>query len=528
LALIAWLPLLHAEVLHDRRTKGRGRAFVPYVLLTVLTWNAATSWWFFGVSEPLTTRLVSGLSPMLVNALLMLVPWWIKRVVRKWSGDQWSMVALVVAWTAFEHIHHQWDLKWPWFTMGNVFGAMPALVQWYEWTGVLGGSLWIWSVVLWVHARIIHPAPATALPIRGRWPVLAALVLVPVGTSLLLFFTHTEKGTRVEVVIVQPNIDPYGQKFHEDPMVQLDTMLALAERAITPRTRLVVMPETALQEEATLDLRSAQPVLHGLWENDLGSSASVARLRAFQQRHPDAALMTGMSSAHLFHNGEELPVTARGIEGTGLWYEAYNAALFLPTDGSLHHYHKSKLVAGVEMMPFEAILGKLSALSVDLGGVSGSLGTQQERSVLHDPASGIALVPAICYESVFGEHVGAHVVNGGNLIAIITNDGWWGDSPGPVQHLTFASLRAIEQRRCIARSANTGISCWVDQRGVVHDATDWWTATAFHADLAMNEELTLYARTGDLIGHSALVALAMVLGWSVVRAARSRYRQTHR
>jgi apolipoprotein N-acyltransferase len=346
--------------------------------------------------------------------------------------------------------------------------------------------------------------------------------------SLVRFLTYQDQGTRVEVVIVQPNIDPYGRKFTEDPMVQLDTMLALAERAITPRTRLVVMPETALQEEATLDLRSAQPVLHGLWENDLGASASAARLRAFQRQHPKAALITGMSSAHLFRTGEELPVTAREVQGTGLWYEAYNAALFLPTDGSLHHYHKSKLVAGVEMMPFEALLGKLSALSVDLGGVSGSLGTQRERSVLRDASSGIAVVPAICYESVFGDHVGAHVRNGGNLIAIITNDGWWGDSPGPVQHLTFASLRAIEQRRSIARSANTGISCWVDQRGVIHDATAWWTPTAFRADIALNEGLTLYARTGDLLGQLATLLLVVLLGWSAARGWRLRHQQAQR
>jgi apolipoprotein N-acyltransferase len=524
LALIAWVPLLHAEVLHDRRTQGRRRSFLPYVLLTTLVWNASTSWWFFGVSEPLATRLISGLSPMLVNSLLMLLPWWIKRIVRRVLGEGWSLVAVVLAWTAFEHLHHLWDLKWPWFTMGNVFGGMPYLVQWYEWTGVLGGSLWLWVVTCWAHRCIVHPAPVRPFRQRGPWPIGLALVLVPVALSLVRFFTYTEQGPEVEVVIVQPNIDPYDQKFHSDPLVQLDTMLALAERAMTPRTRLVVMPETALQEEATIDLGRARPELHGLWENDLGRSESAARLRAFQAEHPGVALLTGMSSARLFLPGEDLPVTARPIEGTGYWYEAYNAALFIAADGAIHPYNKSKLVAGVEMMPFESVLGKLSALSVDLGGVSGSLGTQEERTVFRDPSSGIALVPAICYESVFGAHVAAHVRNGANAIAIITNDGWWGDSPGPVQHLTFASLRAIEQRRSIARSANTGISCWVDQRGVVHDATAWWTATALRAELVLNERTTFYARTGDLLGELSAGAMLLLLIGAALKARVDRKR----
>ena len=520
LAFVAWLPLLRAEQLHDERTAGRSRAFVPYALLAVFIWNAATSWWFFLVSEPLSTRLVSGFSPMTVNSLLMCLPWLLKRSVRRVLGDRVSLVALVVFWLALERIHHGWDLKWPWFTLGNVFATVPQWVQWYEVTGVLGGSVWIWSVNLFLSRawRLQHLDRPKAL---RSLVVALGVVALPLALSYWRFATYQEKGPSVDVVIVQPNIDPYSQKFGgTDPMVQLDSMLRLAEGALSPATRLVLMPETALQEDATIDLQGGAPELHGLWENDLQRSRSAQRIRSFQMDHSGIAVLTGMSSAYLFDPGAELPVSARSIHGTDLWYEAYNAAMFLPVDGPVEHYHKSKLVAGVEMMPFEGVLGRLSALSVDLGGTTGSLGVQEERSVLRDSTSGLAVIPAICYESVFGEHVAAHVRNGGNVIAIMTNDGWWGDSPGPVQHLSFASLRAIETRRSIARSANTGISCWVDQRGVIHDATAWWQPTALRATLGLNDHITFFVRSGDLIGRAAVVLSALLLLWLMIGAVR--------
>jgi apolipoprotein N-acyltransferase len=141
LAFFAWLPLLHAERLHDARTAERRRSFMPYVLLSVFIWNAATSWWFFAVSGSLVTRLVSGFAPMVVNSLLMLVPWWLKRVVHRTVDPRAASYGFLFFWLTFEYLHHDWDLQWPWFSLGNVFGAWPSWIQWYEFTGMLGGSL---------------------------------------------------------------------------------------------------------------------------------------------------------------------------------------------------------------------------------------------------------------------------------------------------------------------------------------------------------------------------------------------------
>ncbi|MCC6540612.1 MAG: apolipoprotein N-acyltransferase [Flavobacteriales bacterium] len=524
LAFVAWLPLLHAERLHDKRLVGRRRAFTPYALLALLVWNASCSWWFFGVSEPIGTRLVSGLAPMVLNALFMLVPWWLKRLTRRIAGANLAAIAFIAYWLAFERLHHDWDLKWPWFSIGNVLGTRPQWIQWYEYTGMLGGSAWVLLVTLFLDRAVVRARRDR----RTAWAnatVAFILLLLPITGSLIRFTTIDEADSdQVEVVVVQPNIDPYSEKFGGlDAMAQLDRMLGLAEAAMTDSTALVVMPETALQETATLDLSGDEPRYTGLWEDHIDRSRSMVRLREFQQRHRRAALLTGMSSDKLLLPGEPRPTAARPLfreeglpPGAQRWFTSYNAALFLPSKGPVEIYHKSKLVAGVELMPFEEVLGYLGDLAIDLGGTSGSLGVQEDREVLVDDASGLRVVPAICYESVFGEHVAAHVRNGGNLIAVITNDGWWGDSPGYHQHLTYSSIRAIETRRQVVRSANTGISCFVDHRGVIQQPTAWWVPTAERRTVQLRDGITFFVQHGDLIGRLAVSLTGLLFVYLLV------------
>ena len=516
LAFVAWLPLLHAERLHNARTEGRKRAFYPYVLVATFIWNLSCSWWFFCVSEPLASKLISVGAPVLVNTFLMGVPWWLKRVVRRTHGELAAAFAFILFWIALEFHHHDWDLQWPWFTLGNVFGTTPQMVQWYAVTGVLGGSLWILLANLLVDE---------ALRRKTLWnTVTTSLFLgVPWGLSVALFNSYQPgNGRMVEVVVVQPNIDPYREKFSGvDPLEQLERMLALADAQMTDSTLLVVFPETALQEGAAVDMSTGDLHFHGLWENDLEASRSVRRLERFQAEHPRAALLCGMSSDRWFRQSE-LPAAARPLGDGQHWYEAYNAALWMPARGNVESYHKSKLVTGVEHMPFEEVLGPLADLALDLGGTTGSLGQQEERSVLRDGTSGLAVAPAICYESVFGEHVAEHVRNGAQLIAVITNDGWWDDSPGYRQHLAFSSLRAIETHRSVVRSANTGISCIIDPNGDVRERTSWWTPAAFRTEVELHRSLTFYVMHGDFIGRGALVAAIVLLLLSIVRRVRKR------
>ena len=229
-----------------------------------------------------------------------------------------------------------------------------------------------------------------------------------------------------------------------------------------------------------------------------------------------------MSAARLYPPGAEHPISARVLEGMDRAFDAYNAALLVRADGSHEDYNKSKLVPGVELMPFENVLGSLAGLALDLGGTTGSLGTQEDREVMLASGEHLRLAPIICYESIYGDHVAAHVRNGANLLVIMTNDGWWGNTPGYHQHLLYGKLRAVETRRDVARSANTGISCFIDQRGDLHQPTGWWVPTAIKGTVHTRSDLTFYVRHGDYIGKGAYVASAIVLLLAVAMGFRKR------
>ncbi|HXC04768.1 MAG TPA: nitrilase-related carbon-nitrogen hydrolase, partial [Bacteroidia bacterium] len=121
----------------------------------------------------------------------------------------------------------------------------------------------------------------------------------------------------------------------------------------------------------------------------------------------------------------------------------------------------------------------------------------------------------ICYESVFGEYVTDYVKKGANVIFIITNDGWWGDTPGYHQHLDYARLRAIETRRWIARSANTGTSCFIDDAGKVTQATSWWVPAAIKGDIIKWGGYTFYVKHGDYIARAFMIVGLVLLLWSI-------------
>src|ERR1019366_8296206 len=178
-------------------------------------------------------------------------------------------------------------------------------------------------------------------------------------------------------------------------------------------------------------------------------------------------------------------------------------------------YHKSKLVPGVEKMPFPFIFKYFGKLAINLGGTIGSLGIQDERSVFVSRDSTMKTAPVICYESIYGEYVSEYVKNGAQFISIITNDGWWGDTPGYKQLLKYGALRAIETRRYIARSANVGVACIINTKGEIEQPTQWWTPAAIKGEIILNSELTFYTCFGDYIARIAMCLsfISIIYSW---------------
>jgi apolipoprotein N-acyltransferase len=405
-------------------------------------------------------------------------------LTKKYVGGKEGFVALVLYWIAFEHFHYDWESSWPWLSLGNVFSLTPSWVQWYSYTGVLGGSIWILIVNL-----ILFRGYQNVLLKGEKWKIQTPLfytagflILIPIGISLIQYFNYTEKERPIEVIALQPNVDPYN-KFNGSTMDQLKDMIELAKTKVTPETDLIIAPETAISSY--------------LYEKNINGSREYNLLAQAKFELNNATLLWGAST---FNHFEKKHSAASFEREKNLFEETYNSSILIDSIEAPKVLHKSKLVPGVEKIPFVSYFPFMADWSIDMGGSTVGLGIEKEPSIFTTKKFKIA--PVICYESIFGEFVSQQCNKGAELICIITNDGWWKDTPGFRQHASFAQLRAIENRRCVVRSANTGTTCIINQRGDVLQATEWWTKDVIRATVNLNKDTSFYTKYGNVLGRS--------------------------
>lgn len=511
LLFIAFIPLLYSlENIFLNNNKSILASFY-YCFISFITWNVLTTWWIWNASPG------GAVLANIANSLFMCVPFLLFQKTRKILGTWLGFLSLIFYWLAFEYLHLHWDLDWPWLTLGNGFANHPQWIQWYEYTGHLGGSVWVLVVNILMFLMIfkylipfylIHkdkPNYRLKISIAYANSLFGILLLVisPITLSKNIFDNYEEEKKPVEIVVVQPNIDPYTEKFEgmtEDD--QINTLISLSEKKITPQTDYVIWPETALP--------------YGIWKNNIYTSLAYQKFKMFLLKYPNVELITGLSFYEYFDDESQITDVSRKLPNDKGWYNSYNSAMQIDYEGKIQLYHKSKLVMGVEKIPYPEIFGFLKSLAINLGGSSGSLGRQEHRSVFVSNKEA-QIAPIICYESIFGEFVTGYINKGANLLCIITNDGWWRNTPGYKQHLEYASLRAIETRRSIARSANTGISCFINQRGEILTETEWWQDAVISAKLNLNNEKTFYTLHGDWIGMCASCLSITLLLFTFIR-----------
>lgn len=489
----AFVPLFYLEESIAKNNKKSSRlAVLGYSYLAFFLWNIITTWWIYNAS------FGGAALAILANALLMAIVFTVFHSVKK--RTQTGFFSLICFWIAFEYLHLNWDLSWPWLNLGNVFSMNYKWVQWYEFTGTLGGSIWILLVncsIFYFLKSIRSTEPAKQKLKTGLSS--ASLILIPIGFSLFIYSTTAPfSGTGIEVVVVQPNIDPYNEKFGDmSDEEQLLKLLQLTSSLVDSQTAYLIAPETALASN--------------IWENKLADAEVIQLLKSYLKKFPNLKIVIGASTAKVYEKGERPSATARRFFKEDLFFDSYNTALQLDASNTIQKYHKSKLVPGVEKIPFPLLFKPFESLAINLGGTTGSLGMQDTRTVFYSVNKKQAIAPVICYESIYGEFVGDYIKNGAQLIFIITNDGWWGDTPGYKQHLSFASLRAIECRRNIARSANTGTSAIVNSRGDVSQQTTYWKEAAFKARVYPSDTITFYVKYGDYLGKAAAICTALLL-----------------
>lgn len=293
----------------------------------------------------------------------------------------------------------------------------------------------------------------------------------------------------MEFIVIQPNIDPYKEKYLITNEKITHNLINMIKKGVTKKTSFIITPETTL------------PGNKNIYMNNIRKDKNMYLIKKFIKKYPKTILLLGIE----LHYKEKNKINNKNID-------VFNSIIQIDNTNVLQIYHKHKLVPGVEIFPYKKILKPIiGEFLLNFGGSTLERKYKIKPILLNKNSKLIKIASIICYESIFGEYVSKIVNKGANYICIHTNDSWWGNSEGYKQHLSYSRLRAIENRRSIARSANTGISCFINQKGDIINYIPYNNKNLLKCKLLSNNKKTFYTKNGDLISYIALYICSIII-----------------
>ena len=511
-ALVPLLMMEH-EISKFSEIKNKGSLIFGLSYICFLIWNIVTTGWLYGSkNQDGTHSLFAVAVPVILNSLFYSFIFQLYHWYKNAQGTYWGLTFFVAFWMCFEKFHLSWELTWPWLNLGNVFADYPKIIQWYDTLGATGGSFWILLINVYAFYTLrIWEAGRKRKSLIINSSVLVIAIAVPMMISLVKYNNFDEKPIgSVNVLMLQPELDPYTEKYSKDSLTILNDLLTLAETNSKGQIDYYIGPETSI------------PGFGSISENGFEQSMLLNTVKGFLSRHPKSVFATGISS-HRFYTDENEKSETAYQTSQGIFVDSYNSAVQIIPNQKVEVYHKGKLVPGVEIFPYINVLKPLLGdAMLNLGGTTASLGVDKKRTAFGNPYNPGKLAPIICYESIYGEFVTDYVKEGANFLAIMTNDSWWGVTQGHQQLMAYARLRAIETRREIARAANSGISAHINARGDVLADTLYGDKTTLFAKVNLYEGLTFYTRAGDLLSRISVFVLGFLVFYTLIKKFQNR------
>jgi apolipoprotein N-acyltransferase len=472
LVWIALAPLLFAIARQNAPLKVVFSSYAAGLVFFAGTfyWITETMTIFGGLSFPLAVGV--GLLFAVVYALyFVLFALGLHLAIRRFGTRGLFFAAPL--WVAVELLRAHVFSGFPWMLSGYALVPYEGVLQIVTWTGIYGLSFIATAVNSLIAYGAIHRSKS--------WLGAAALVIAILW--FLPILGETPSNAPLEVRLVQTNI-PLDQPWKKPASDGLLNELAALSTQDGSKTRLVVWPETPapfyLNEDA--DFRSRMQHI----AQKLGAYFLVGYIDAI---------------------------------GEG---PTNSAAMLNPQGEVVSRYDKMHLVPFGEYVPFKRLLFFAESLTRQVGDFMP--GAEYTLS----PLDRHRISTAICYESIFPDLVRQFVKRGSELLVVITNDGWFGESSAPFQHLRMGVVRSVENRRYMVRVANTGISAIIDPYGRIVGRTPIGVRTTLDGTVRYRSDRTFYTQYGDVFAYAnALVALAAVYDRRRSKKEGQHVRRTH-
>lgn len=499
LAFVAFIPLLHLL----NTTK---KLHFWLIYLTFFVYHTGTLWWISSFQEKTDEYLFySGFALDIFHPFFFFIPVIIWLIIRIKNNQSLSLTVFPFVWVSFEWLHAQTELSFPWLSVGYTQVYNTGWVQFADLTGVFGVSLLIVAVNVLIYKIIINVRLGLTKIKHNRRPLgaIIVLILVPIIYSNIQNnrFKHEKlikKNETIDVLLVQPDTDPW-EKWSKGPYDQIRMMQELSENYLDSGiTDLVIWPETSIQ----------------YLNERINSQHDVFFLREWV-RNNDITLMAGF--VDLYYYDDDKPSTARMVQrGTdSLYYDRFNSAILINENSSDQIYRKMKLTPFAERTPHAEVFGFINDLvSWNVGISAWGKGFEQKNLYLNDSVS---FAPIICIESIYPGFVKNFAAKGANFYTVITNDAWYDHTPGPEQHMLISAMRAIENKKYLARSALSGVTCFIAPNGEVYNRAPQYKKTALSDKVANLKGVTVYSVLGDWVAYLSLFITILFLFKAIIK-----------
>ncbi len=492
LAFVAFIPFLFAI-----DNAGNYREVLKLSYFTFLVFNIIALYWVGGWSKETDPFMMVGAAALIIgHPLFFAVPILFYHFLRKRLGRA-TVLLFPFLYLSFEHLHSITQVAFPWLTVGYSQCYNLPGIQFASFTGLFGISLQILivnSLLAYAVMLLLGGGKRDGAILSVAVALLFVIVPELYGLSVLVRASRSRFADKLRVTIVQPNIDPYV-KWAGSPTEILRTYENETYLALHRRADLVVWPETAIPFYLLLPQLS-------FYRNELQSFIDTTGI----------SLLSGLPLARYYPDSNEAKPSSHYDDYMHEYYDAYNgAALFLPHSNRYQTYEKIILVPFAERLPYaDALPFLIKPLKWGVGISNWAMGTD---TTVFKLAGGEKFSTVICYESVFPGYVREFAKRGADFLVIITNDGWYGNTSGPYQHAAYAIMRAVENRKAIVRSANTGISEFLDPYGrYIGKPTKYGEVATLTENIPIDKTVTFYSKHGNWIAHFAeIISAASIL-----------------
>ena len=476
-----------------------------FTYVTMFAFNLITLYWVGSWSKEADPFLmISGAALLFFNPALYLIPSSLYYVSKKFFPKKVALFLFPIFWTTFEFLYSVTEARFPWLTLGNSLPYFKSYIQIADIVGVYGLSLLILYSNIFIYLTFLHYK--SYRKIHFGYSSAALLILIfPVIYGFIKVNNFKRSDEKVQVGLIQPNLNPWNKWEEGNLDSQIDLYFELSRHAVDEGAELLLWPETALP----VYLLSA------------GYSDQKLRLKKFIDS-VDVPLITGMPDANFFKN-EEAPDYAKESQVSDYLYTSYNSILlFSPGNPKVQKYGKIKLVPFGERVPFVdqiPFMGELIKWNVGISSWNVGRDTTIFKVKLDSLADSLSLSGVVCIESIYPDFVAQFVKKNSKLIAVVTNDSWYGNSSGPYQHKAISVLRAVENGRTVVRAANGGISAIINPVGEIIAQTEMFEREVLVGDAYLYSDLTFFSRYPLLIPYiTVIISLFYILNFLFAQA----------